>query len=89
MSDYYSKYVTGGLSKIGSVIGLGGAKSKEKIVETIVKHEYQKLEPFGYNQLSMVSRSFLRVAALSGFTAVIMGAFGSHCKYCIIFYKYF
>jgi hypothetical protein len=86
MSDYMNKYVTGPIVKLGSyfnrsVSSLSGGQSGEKVVETIIKHEYQKLEPFGYNQLPRISRNFLRVAALSGLTAVVMSAYGSHSIY--------
>ena len=84
MSDYMNKYVAGPINKIGSYIprfsSTSSSKPTEKIIETIVKHEYQPLEPFSYKNLPRVSRYFLKVAAISGLTAVVMSAYGSHSK---------
>lgn len=76
MSDWYSRYVTGPVVKISSYFS---TKSKvEKVIETVIKHEYQKLEPIGYKMLPRISHLFLKVAAFSGFAAVGMSAYGSH-----------
>ena len=74
-----NKYVTGPIFKIGSYFSTS-AKNGEKVVETIIKHEYQKLDPFSYKQLPSVSRGFLRLAAIGGLSAVAMSAYGSHGK---------
>ena len=79
--DYMNKYITNPIHKLGSYITRSSSSSHpEKVVETIIKHEYQKLEPFGYKQLPRVSKLFLRAAALSGMSAVLLGAYGSHGK---------
>jgi hypothetical protein len=79
MTDYMNKYVIGPYKKLGSLFSRGSASSApEKVVETIIKHEYQKLEPFSYRQLPKMSRCFMKIAAISGLTAVIMSAYGSH-----------
>lgn len=83
MSDYMNKYVTKPVQKFGSYF-LGGSKQTEKIVETIIKHEYQPSEPFGYKNLPRISRNFLRIAALSGLSAVVMSAYGSHSLFLIL-----
>lgn len=75
MYDWYNRYVTSPIYKMGSYFS---TKSNGKVVETIIKHEYQKLEPFGYKQLPRISHMFLKVAAFSGFAAVVMSAYGSH-----------
>jgi hypothetical protein len=88
MSDYMNKYVTGPINKIGSYIprfSTSSSKQTEKIIETIVKHEYQTLEPFSYKNLPRVSRYFLKIAAISGLTAVVMSAYGSHSKSLFLF----
>jgi hypothetical protein len=77
--DYLNKYITNPVVKIGSFFSTAANRSsKEKVVETIIKHEYQQLEPFSYKQLPRVSKLFLRCAAISGLTAVAMSAYGSH-----------
>ena len=81
MSDYLSKYVTGPIYYLGSYMprfSSTAPKQTEKIIETIIKHEYQQLEPFGYKNLPRISRYFLKIAAISGLTAVVMSAYGSH-----------
>jgi len=83
MSDYLNKYVTGPLNHLGSYLprfSSTAPKQTEKIIETIVKHEYQQLEPFGYKNLPRISRYFLKIAAISGLTAVVMSAYGSHSR---------
>ena len=85
MSDYLNKYVTGPIYYLGSYMPRfsstsSGSKQPEKIIETIVKHEYQQLEPFGYKNLPRISRYFLKIAAISGLTAVVMSAYGSHSR---------
>lgn len=77
MSDWYSHYVKGPVVKLGSYFSTRRS-STEKVVETIIKHEYQKLEPIGYKQLPRISHMFLKVAAFSGLAAVVMSAYGSH-----------
>ena len=37
-----------------------------------------KQPPFGYTSLPGISRGFLKIAAISGLTAVVMSAYGSH-----------
>lgn len=76
--DYLNKYVTNPVVKLGSFFSTAANRSSEKVVETIIKHEYQQLEPFSYKQLPRVSRLFLKCAAISGLTAVAMSAYGSH-----------
>lgn len=78
MSDWYNKYVSSPVSKVGSYIGLPSLTKKEKVIETIIKHEYQKMEPIGYHSFPCSSRRFLKIAAISGLTAVVMSAYGSH-----------
>ena len=79
MSDYINKYVTGPIAKVGSIFTRSSSsKTPEKIVETIIKHEYAKVEPFGYKQLPRISKIFLRLSAISGLTAVLLSAYGSH-----------
>ena len=89
MADYLSKYVTGPIAKVGSVFTRSVStanqnKPVEKVVETIVKHEYMQQEPFGYKHLPRLSRGFLKVAAISGFTAVVMSAYGSHGRMIVL-----
>ena len=85
MSDYMNKYVTGPIYKMGSYMPRFSSTSSkpptEKVIETIVKHEYQQLEPFSYKNLPRVSRYFLKIAAISGLTAVVMSAYGSHSNF--------
>lgn len=86
--DYMNKYVMGPLNKIGSYIPRltsSASQPTEKIIETIVKHEYQQMEPLSYKNLPRMSRNFLRFAAISGFSAVVMSAYGSHSIEIIIF----
>ena len=79
MSDYINRYVTGPIVKVGSIFTRSSSSSPpEKIIETIIKHEYEKVEPFGYRQLPRMSRVFLRLSAISGLTAVLLSAYGSH-----------
>ena len=80
MSDYWNRYVTWPVSKLGSIITRSSSSSPEKVIETIVKHEYMKPEPFGYRHLPLASRTFLKLAAVSGMAAVCMSAYGSHGK---------
>lgn len=92
MSDYMNKYVTGPLNKIGSYFprfSSSATKQTEKIIETIVKHEYQQVEPFTYKNLPRISRYFLKIAAISGLTAVVMSAYGSHSKTQLLLIKAF
>lgn len=76
MADWYSRYVTGPVGKLGSYFSTKAGNSK--VVETIIKHEYQKLEPIGYRHLPCHSHAFLKLAAFSGLAAVVMSAYGSH-----------
>ena len=78
MTDWKEK-MQDPIKKIGSIFTRQSSNTPtEKVVETIIKHEYQKQEPFGYHQLPRVSRNFLKIGAISGLTAVIMSAYGSH-----------
>jgi hypothetical protein len=81
MVDLLNKYVTNPVYKLGSFFTRSASTQSEKIVETIVRHEYEKLEPFGYKQLPRISKLFLRTAACSGVLAVVMSAYGSLCKW--------
>jgi hypothetical protein len=79
MSDYINKYVNGPVQKIGSFFSRTYSnKAPEKIIETVIKHEYEKIAPFGYNSLPRASKLFLRLSAISGLTAVLLSAYGSH-----------
>ena len=78
MSDYLNKFVITPVSQFTTY--LGRSNKTEKILETVIKHEYQKLEPFSNKQLPHVSRGFLKVAGLSGLSAVLLSAYGSHSK---------
>lgn len=78
MYDWYNRYVTSPIYKMGSYFSTKSSGSNGKVVETIIKHEYQKLEPICYKQLPRISHMFLKVAAFSGFAAVVMSAYGSH-----------
>jgi len=79
MSDYINKYVNGPVQKIGSFFSRTYSnKGPEKIVETVIKHEYEKMAPFGYNSLPRASKLLLRLSAISGLTAVLLSAYGSH-----------
>lgn len=77
MSDWLGRYVTGPVGKLGSYF-TRTSKQGEKVVETIIKHEYQKLESIGFRHLACHSQLFLKVAAFSGLAAVVMSAYGSH-----------
>lgn len=77
MADWYNRYVTGPFYKMGSYFSTK-SKNSEKVIETIIKHEYQKLEPIGYRHFSKCSQTFIKVAAFSGLAAVLMSAYGSH-----------
>ena len=93
-----NKYVTGPVQKLGSIFTRSSSnKTPEKVIETIIKHEYEKSEPFSYKLLPKTSKIFLRLSAISGLTAVLLSAYGSHGKtwnafiflvklYCLIFY---
>ena len=79
MSDFINKYVSGPVQKIGSFFSRTYSnKAPEKIVETIIKHEYEKTIPLGYQSLTRTSKILLRVSAISGLTAVLLSAYGSH-----------
>lgn len=81
MADYINSYITGPVKQLGTILTRSASSTADKsgkTVETIVKHEYMKPEPFSYNQLPLTSRGFLKLAALSGAAAVAMSAYGSH-----------
>jgi hypothetical protein len=79
MSDFFNKYLTSFLQKVGSNFPRPNSnKSQEKFVETIIKHE--KTMPFGYQSLTRSSKLLLRLSAISGLTAVLLSAYGSHGK---------
>lgn len=79
MSDFINKYVTSLLQKVGSNFPrLNSNKRQEKFVETIIKHEYEKTIPFGYQSLTRSSKTLLHLSAISGLTAVLLSAYGSH-----------
>ena len=66
MSDYINKYVNGPVQKIGSFFSRTYSnKGPEKIVETVIKHEYEKMAPFdiihcqGHQNYFYVYRLFL------------------------------
>ena len=87
MSDYFYKYVTNPVIKLGGSIfkRQSSGQSGDKVVETIIKHEYQKLEPFGFKQLPASSCFLLRVAAISGCCAVVLSSYGSHGNFRVFF----
>jgi hypothetical protein len=80
MSDLLNKYITSPIKQVGSFFysTKPSGKGQEKLIETLIKHEYQQMPPFSYNQLPRVSKYFVKVAAISGLAAVVMSAYGSH-----------
>ena len=78
MSDYWNRFVYSPAAKMGSYVWRSSSTQPEKVVETIVKHEYIKPDPFSYKHLPVASRTCLKLAAVSGMAAVCMSAYGSH-----------
>ncbi len=81
--DILNGFITNPAKKIGSILfssqkrpSSTSENSSVKVAPTVVQHP-----PFGYTNLPGVSRGFLKIAALSGLSAVVMSAYGSHGSY--------
>jgi len=78
--DILNSVLTNPVRKIGSILfssqnrpSSTGDSSPKQQVQSVIKPP-----PFGYTSLPKVSRGFLKIAAISGLTAVVMSAYGSH-----------
>jgi hypothetical protein len=78
MSDYFNKYIGSYISSIGRIFTKSTAASKPKAGEAAITQVIQKAENLGFSHLPKQSRLFLRIAGLSGMTAIILSAYGAH-----------
>ncbi len=79
MSDYFYKYVFSPVKSITKVFTSAKTQESAKIkAQEIIKESKQQLTGFGHHQLPNYSKNLIRLAGLSGFTAVLMSAYGAH-----------
>jgi hypothetical protein len=87
MNDFINKNITSQIHRFGDFIfqknktvdKIGGAGiGKKPQSPSSLSSSTRKYEPLVYNQLPKGSRVMLKLAALSGLSAVVMSAYGSH-----------